>query len=324
MLRRVAAGPLLTREDVPPIEGPPRLVDPSSVFNPGAVLWGGEVRLVLRVQARSRATFLVPAKSRDGRRFEVAPRTLSIEGLERVGTELFHVYDPRLTPLEGCVVMTFAADTPEGCFLGTAVSDDAERFELVGFGGEPSRNGVVFPRRVGGRYLRLERPNRVVTSGGVATGDTVVLAESNDLAEWRPVAEVFRGRPHFWDELVGPGPPPVETRRGWLLVYHGVATHFGAANVYQAGAVLLDRDDPARVLGRTRGNLLEPREPWEQVGQVPNVVFPTGLVAPGAPPDGPLPDDAELLCYYGAADTAVGLATATVAALTTACVSSAP
>lgn len=324
MLRRVPGGPLLTRADVPPIAGPAPLVDPSSVFNPGAVRWNGEVRLILRVQSRSRATFLVPARSADGRRLEVAPRLVHIEGLERVGRQLFHVYDPRLTPLEGRVAMTFAADTPEGCLLGTALSEDVERFELVGFGGAPARNGVLFPRRIGGRYLRLERPNTVATSGGVPSGDTVVLAESADLAEWRTVAEVFRGRPHYWDELVGPGPPPLETTRGWLLLYHGVARHFGAANVYQAGAVLLDRDDPSRVLGRTWDNLLEPREIWEQVGQVPNVVFPSGLVAGETCEDVPLADDAELLCYYGAADTVVGLASARVGEIAAACLAGTP
>ena len=118
------------------------------------------------------------------------------------------------------------------------------------------------------------------------------------------------GRSRYWDELIGAGPPPVLTGRGWLLVYHGVATHFAAANIYQAGCVLLDRDDPCRVLARGGNNILEPREPWELTGQVPNVVFPSGLT---------VADDGTARIFYGAADTCVGLLETTLADLVAAC-----
>ena len=145
------------------------------------------------------------------------------------------------------------------------------------------------------------------------------LSESADLREWKPAAEVFRGRPRYWDERIGPGPPPVKTRDGWLLVYHGIATHFAAANVYQAGVVLLALDDPARVLARGRCNILEPREYCEQVGQVPNVVFPSGLVPLELDEEGFAPLDGTLHMYYGAADTCVCLAATTVRELLRRC-----
>ena len=123
------------------------------------------------------------------------------------------------------------------------------------------------------------------------------------------------GRFHYWDEFIGSGPPPVKTRRGWLHLYHGVATHFGSANIYQAGVSLLDLKDPTKVLGRSRGNILEPREPYELCGQVPNVVFPSGMVVEDYDAEGYALAASLVKVYYGAADTVVGLAVSTVGEL---------
>jgi len=120
---------------------------------------------------------------------------------------------------------------------------------------------------------------------------------------------VFSGRHHYWDELVGAGPPPIKTSDGWLLFYHGIATHFQSVNIYQVGAALLDLENPSTVLARTKYNILEPRESYELTGQVPNVVFPTGLILND---DLPVTRNSELMIYYGAADTSVCLATSTV------------
>jgi predicted GH43/DUF377 family glycosyl hydrolase len=98
-----------------------------------------------------------------------------------------------------------------------------------------------------------------------------------------------------------------------------VATHFASVNISQAGVALLDLADPARVIARGRYNILEPREPYECVGQVPNVVFPTGLVTQRVDPDGCAPAEARVHLYYGAADTVVCLATATIGGLLDAC-----
>ena len=212
------------------------------------------------------------------------------------------------------------ADTDEGCRLGVARTDDLQRFSLVGFGGsQDTRNGVLFPEKRDGHYLRLERPNRVKLQGSVRTGREIILAQSEDLVDWRPVGTVMAGRPHYWDELIGSGPPPVKTRKGWLHVYHGVATHFAAANVYQAGVVLLDLNDPSQVVARGRDNILEPREPYELIGQVPNVVFPSGLIVDEYDDDGFAVPDSTVRLYYGAADTVVALATSTVQDLVRAC-----
>lgn len=309
---RSGANPILTRADVPDV--PPRIVDASSVFNPGAARHDGDVVLLLRVQARGRETHLMVARSDDGVRFTVEPRIVELPGIETVRDRVYHVYDPRTTLLDGTYLITLALDVDGGCRSGLARTDDFASFEFLGITGHDDvRNVVLFPERVGGSCLRLVRPNTVGISG-----DTIRLEESDDLMAWRPVADVMRGRPHYWDELIGPGPPPVKTREGWLLVYHGVATHLSSAHIYQAGAVLLDLEDPSRVLARTRDNILEPRELYEHVGQVPNVVFPTGLIVE-LDGDGFAPPEARVLIYYGAADLCVCLATATVSELLAAC-----
>ena len=313
-MRRVPGNPILTRADMPDI--PPLLTDVTSVFNPGAVKTGGITYLMLRVQARSRETFMVMAESADGFRFVVRPEIVAFKGIETVRERIYHVYDARITPLEGAHYVMFAMDMDSGCQLGLARTDDLREFRFLGVTStDDVRNGVLFPEKIGGLYLRLERPNKARLEGGPATGKEIWLAGSDDLVSWKRLGPVMGGRFHYWDEYIGSGPPPVKTRRGWLHIYHGVATHFGSANIYQAGVVLLDLADPAKVIGRSRGNILEPRQPFELSGQVPNVVFPSGLVVEEFDADGYALPSSPVKIYYGAADTAVGLAETTVGEL---------
>ncbi len=312
-LVRSSDNPIVTARDIPPM--PPEIVDPSSVFNPGAVRWNDRYMLMLRVQTRGRRTYLVMAESANGRVFDVWSEPVRIEGLESCGEHIYHVYDPRLTRVDDEFLVMFAADTETGCRLGTARTTDFLHFELVGLGDHPDiRNGVIFPERFGDRYLRLDRPNRL-NADGPMSGDEIGLSESIDLVDWRPVATVMRGRPRYWDELIGAGPPPIRTRSGWLVVYHGISTHFGSVNIYQAGVALLDLADPSQLIGRSRDNVLEPRELYELVGQVPNVVFPSGMVVDDYDSEGYALEDSPVRVYYGAADTTVCLATGTVGGL---------
>lgn len=314
ILDRHPCNPILSRRDIPAVP-----FGVSSVFNPGATFIGGEILLLLRVQNRARETFLMRAHSADGVHFEVRPEPVELSGLDALLQPLYHVYDPRISRLEGQFYVSLALDLEDGCRLGLARSADLERLEFLGLmSAEENRNGVLFPARVGGRYLRLDRPNRRRASG-VNSGDEIWLSASDDLLQWQAIAPVLRGRPHRWDELIGAGPPPVLTPEGWLLVYHGVATHFASANIYQAGVALLDRDDPSKVIARARQNILEPRELYELVGQVPNVVFPSGWVVEDVDAEGCAAPTSLVKLYYGAADTCVGLAQTTIQRLIDAC-----
>jgi len=313
-MERYPFNPVLTRKDIPVI--PPDLVDVSSVFNPGAVRFEENYLLLLRVQNRGRRTFFMTARSSDGVKFRVDKKPIRLVGLESLSETVYHCYDPRISFVGGSYHILFAMDMEKDCRLGLARTEDFERFDFLGIvSSGDSRNGVLFPEKIGGRYLRLERPNTVKLTEGPMTGDTVVLSESDDLLQWRTVSPVFSGRFHYWDELVGPGPPPFKTREGWLCLYHGVAMHLVGSFIYQAGVVLLDLDSPQKVVGRCPENILEPRELYELTGQVPNVVFPSGLIVEKTDKEGFAPPESRVFLYYGAADTCVCLATTTVGEL---------
>ncbi len=305
---RHPANPILTRKDI--VSPHPALQDVSSVFNPGGTLFDGRILLLLRVQNRARETFLLKALSQDGIHFIVDAKPLPFIGLERCPHRLYHIYDPRITLLDGTYHVLCALDTDQGCFLGWFTTPDFSALEFQGIVSGPDvRNGVLFPKKFDGYYLRFERPNLVALNGGVKSGCTIVCGRSSDLRNWETVAEVFSGRPHYWDELIGSGPPPIKTRQGWLHLYHGVATHFAGVNIYQMGVSLQDPMRPWLTLARGKYNILEPRELYELTGQVPNVVFPTAAIPLHTDPDGFALPETPILVYYGAADTCVCLAT---------------
>jgi beta-1,4-mannooligosaccharide/beta-1,4-mannosyl-N-acetylglucosamine phosphorylase len=309
-LTRASSEPMLRPSDIPALR--PDLEDVSGVFNPGAVRWKERDLLLLRVQTRGRTTVLVPAEL--GAHGEISFGTpLDFEDLNPPPA---HVYDPRLTVIEDELYAVMACDSDEGCHLLTARTKDLVDWEIVTLeAGVDQRNGVLFPERIGGLYHRLQRPNASTRSRGPATGSVITHSTSEDLLRWSAGRPVMEGRPRRWDEWIGSGPPPVKTTEGWLHLYHGVATHFASTNVYQAGVVLLDLEDPSRVLARGAFNILEPRTAWELAGQVPNVVFPSGMIVPHLDREGFASRDSEVRVYYGAADTCVGLARGTIGEL---------
>jgi len=147
----------------------------------------------------------------------------------------------------------------------------------------------------------LHRPK---TQFGGAHGE-ILLSRSDDLVSWSAPEQVLQPRDGaWWDSLrigIGIGPPPLRTEHGWLLVYHGVKGPV-AGEVYRVGLALLDHDEPTRVLRRLPRWILAPLAPYERAGDVPNVVFPCGLLHDAA--------SGEVRLYYGAADTSICLATA--------------
>jgi beta-1,4-mannooligosaccharide/beta-1,4-mannosyl-N-acetylglucosamine phosphorylase len=313
-MRRCPRNPILTRDDIPDL--PPSLVDATSVFNPGAIKVDDKYVLMLRVQSRSRETHFLVAESKNGIDFKVRDQLVHFRGIDRVRPAIYHCYDARITKLDGVYYIMFAMDMDRGCRLGIGKTTDFRDFEFLGVASSRDmRNGVVFPEKVDGKYLRLDRPNRLKREGEAASGSTICLSQSRDLIHWKTVAPIMSGRFHYWDELIGPGPPPVKTCDGWLSVYHGVATHFGSANIYQGGVFLMDLEDPSRVIARGKYNILEPREPYELMGQVPNVCFPSGMIVEDYDREGFAEVDSKVFIYYGAADTAVGLLMTTIGEL---------
>ncbi|MFC1570047.1 glycosidase, partial [bacterium] len=162
------------------------------------------------------------------------------------------------------------------------------------------RNGVLFPRKIDGNFVMLSRPS---DSGHTAFGD-VFLSHSPDLNYWGKHRWVMGPVGNSWQYTkVGGGPAPIETSEGWLMIYHGVLQSCNGF-VYSAGVALLDLDEPWKVIGRAKPYILNPREIYECVGDVPNVIFPCASVCDT--------DTGRIAIYYGAADTVVGLAFAKV------------
>ncbi|MGK9368861.1 glycoside hydrolase family 130 protein [Melioribacter sp. Ez-97] len=310
MLVRYERNPIITRKQIPPVN--PYLKDVSSVFNPGAIKFRDKYLLILRVQTRGRETYLMKASSDNGIDFEVENSVIEFEGIEKIRDEIYHIYDARITQIGEQYYIMFAMDMVSGCRLGLARTEDFNRYEFLGIvSKDDSRNGVLFPEKINGKFLRFERPNSVKLEGGPLTGNTIYLSESDDLINWEYVEPVMSGRFHYWDENIGSGAPPVKTKEGWLHIYHGVATHFSSSNIYQAGVSLHELDNPAKIIARGSLNILEPREIYEMVGQVQNVCFPSGMIVEKYE-DGFAALDSKALIYYGAADTVVALAFTTI------------
>ncbi|RJP63857.1 MAG: glycosidase [Ignavibacteriales bacterium] len=311
MLKRNTKNPILTRMDIPDVY--PNVVDVSSVFNPGAIKYNGKYILLLRVQNRGRETFIMQAESDNGIDFKVENKIVEFKGIEKIKEKIYHIYDARITMLEDNYYVMFAMDMDAGCSLGLAKTKSFNEYEFLGIVSDGDiRNGVLFPEKINGKYVRFDRPNKVQLEGGPSSGNTICMSESDDLMKWKTVKAVMSGRFHYWDENIGSGPTPVKTREGWLHIYHGVATHFASSNIYQAGVSLHDLNDPSIIIGRGKYNILEPREIYELTGQVQNVVFPSGMIVEEFDEEGFAKPESKVLVYYGAADTVVGLATSTI------------
>ena len=311
-MRRCKNNPVVEPKDIPNIR--PEIVDATSVFNPGAIKFEDKILLMLRVQNRGRETFFIMAESTDGVNFNVEKEVIKWKNIDKINEKIYHIYDPRITQIEDCYYIVFAMDIESGCFLGLGKTYDFKEFTFIDIiSNQDNRNGVLFPEKINGKYYRLDRPNTNQLEGGPLTGSEIWLSESEDLIEWEAVKKIISGRNAHWDELIGAGPPPIKTKMGWLQVYHGIAMHYQP--IYQAGVMLLDLDDPSKVIARGNYNIIEPRELYETVGQVPNVIFPTGIIVSEFDNEGFAEMDSEIKIYYGAADTVIGLAISDVKTL---------
>jgi len=290
---RHPANPILTAEDWPyPV---------NAVFNPAAALVGGATVLLARVEDRRGISHLTVARSPDGVGdwvIDEAP-LLAPNG---AASEQWGFEDPRVVWIDelGRWAITCTAYGPAGPAVFLATTEDFASIERYGIVRHPEdKNAALLPSRIGGRWVLLHRPK---TQFGGAHGE-ILLSRSDDLISWSAPEQVLQPRAGaWWDSLrIGIGPPPLRTEHGWLLVYHGVKATV-AGDIYRAGLALLDLDEPTRVLRRLPGWVLAPLAPYERTGDVPNVVFPCGLLHDAA--------SDELRLYYGAADSSICVATA--------------
>lgn len=232
-------------------------------------------------------------RSRDGglAGWTPGPILLPTSPLEEFGIE-----DPRVAQIDDTYWLTYVAVSRHGVATVLASTQDFETFERHGVVFPPENKDVVlFPGKIKGEHFALHRPNPNSPFGP----PEIWISSSRDLLHWGRHEPLYRGGADWESDRVGAGPQPVLLDQGWLAIYHGSrrVDRAGEVGAYSAGALLLDRDDPTRVLRRSHGPIMRPTAGFERIGYVDNVVFPTAVIASGD----------TLSVYYGAADTCAGL-----------------
>jgi len=266
-------------------------------FNSAVHVYQGAYVGVFRVDHKNSRPLLHFGKSPDALQWHLEPETILWVDERGRPVPTSYAYDPRVVQIEDTFYITWCDDFP-GPSIGLGRTKDFKTFTRMENATMPfNRNGVLFPRKINGLYAMLSRPS---DSGHTPFGD-IVLSSSPDLIYWGRHRHVMsRGGRNWWQSTkIGAGPVPIETREGWLLLYHGVTTTCNGF-VYSMGAALLDLDDPSTVLYRTRDYVLTPEKDYEAVGFVPNVVFPCATLHDAA--------TGRIAIYYGAADTYTAIA----------------
>ena len=246
------------------------------------------------------------AYSDDGIHFEVEPEPC----FAMEDDEIKRVYDPRITEIDGEYCICFAVDTKHGVCGGMATTKDLKNFDVKSISVPENRNMVLFPEKINGKYVRLERPMPVYSRGGHVFD--IWLSESPDLVYWGNSKLVMGVEDvPYCNDKIGPGAPPIKTDKGWLIIFHSVDVDpnrgkngWEAAwrKRYVIGIALLDLEDPSKVIGMSKKPLMVPEGYWEmEEGYRTNALFPCGML---------LEDDNTVRIYYSAGDAIVRMATA--------------
>ena len=298
LFRRHKLNPILTAAGWPyPIH---------SVFNPGATLLpDGTTLLLCRVEGRSGISHLCAARSANGvDDWQIDPQPTLLPDPENFPEELWGIEDPRITylPELSRYAIVYTAFTRDGPGVALAFTEDFHQFERVGIIMAPEdKDAALLPHRIGDYWALIHRPVS-------APRAHMWISYSSDLRHWgshKMILEARRGG--WWDaNKIGLSPPPIKTPQGWLVIYHGVR-QTAAGSLYRLGLALFDLDTPEHCLKRSNEWVFGPEEPYEQRGDVDNVIFPCGYTIG--------PDGDTIHLYYGSADTSIGLATGSVHAM---------
>lgn len=273
-----------------------------AVFNCAAARLNGNVHILYRAigdDGISRFGYAMSANGLDIAERSCLPVYESLgDELERLGVE-----DPRITEIEGTYYITYTGASvypcsaaqpgtaitciPWRCRVGLLSTKDFISYRKHGciLPDMDNKDVVLFPERINGKYVMLHR-----------TFPDIWIAYSDDLVHWTDHKIIMRVQPGGWDcNRIGAGAPPIRTEQGWLNFYHGVDD----GRNYRLGVLMLDLDDPSKVIGRSAEPILSPEKKWEQDGLVPNVVFTCGAVEM----------DGQYIVYYGGADKVIAVAT---------------
>lgn len=290
--------PILTNNDVP--------FKVNSIFNPGAVKFGDQYLLVCRVEMPTGRSSFVLARSSDGVKFAVDEKpclTPEDHGGYYKYVE-WGIEDPRITQIEDKYYLTYTGFSKYMPLVILAETSDFKDFKIIGPVTEPSnKDAAIFPEKINGYYWKIDRP-----SGGNKTD--IWINRSTDLIHWGGNEFVAEKEHGTWEaNKIGGSTPPIKTKDGWLMLYHGVRG-FGISYLYKVGAMLLDLNEPWKVIGKTKEPFLFPEHDYERIGDVSNVIFTNGWI---------IEENGDIKIYYSGADTNICLATTTVEHLLSLC-----
>ncbi|MFC2140365.1 glycoside hydrolase family 130 protein [Candidatus Auribacterota bacterium] len=265
-----------------------------NIVNAGAVKTAKEYILLVRVETMKGYSVLVVARSLDGIHFILDKKPLlkpapkgSFSEYEAQGVE-----DARITYLDNTYYIVYTAHSKHGIRLALAKTNDFKHVERRALISEAdNKSGALFPKKIAGKYVLIERPS---------SGGNVWISYSPDLIHWGESKVLFTPRgTGFWDaNRVGCAVPPIELADYWMVLYYGEKDSSGGP-LFRLGAVLLKKDDPSVVLGRSAIPILSPRENYERIGDVGNLIFSCGAV---------ISEDAqELNLYYGSSNSGICL-----------------
>lgn len=281
------ANPIITPSMMP--------ADVLYVFNPGAIKHGDEYVLIMNATTLDDVHRFWLARSGDGVHFTVNPSPLDWPPPDPIHPET-RTYDPRITKIDDEYIILYASDLLQNDVrVGIVRTHDFSSFQRVAIASDlGNRNGALFPERIDGLYVRLDRP-----FGNELNPCSMWMSYSPDLVYWgrsRPLT--YKGKPFHDAHKLGAGAVPIRTQAGWLEIYHTVSTTCNGF-IYRLKAMMLDLEDPSRIIGYTRDFILWPEHDYEMRGRVMNVVFTCNAL---------LELDGTVRIYYGAADTNIGLA----------------
>ncbi len=300
IVERYKKNPILTRKDVPyPV---------ATVHNAAVAKYDGRYIMLFRSHLFNGRSIIGMAESSDGYSFKVSPEPFLTPAREGFFAEYeeYGVEDPRICEIDNEFLITYSVYSKHGVRIALARTKDFKELERISLITQQDyRNIVIFPEKIEGRYARLDRPHSEISPWSIN------ISYSPDLIYWGDSRVVIKPVQYHWDEMkIGPGTTPVKTDRGWLHIYHGVFPTMNGA-VYRLGVALHDLKDPSKVIGVSDEWILQPEDPWELTGYVPNVVFSCGSIAE---------EDGTMKIYWGGADTVMCAGTARIESLVDLCI----
>lgn len=290
LFTRYRGNPIMTPEDWP--------YPTNAVFNPAAAKLNSEVLLLIRVEDMRGFSHLTVARSADGFTNWEIDSTPTLEADQSSREERWGLEDARIVWLEEQkqFAVTYVSFSEGGPVVSLAITKNFKAFARLGSLLPPEdKDACLFPRRFNGRFALIHRP--------IVRGEAHMwISFSPDLKHWGDHRTLIRTRQAYWDcHRVGLACQPIETPQGWMLFYHGVRSTT-AGEIYRVGMALLDLNSPWKVLRRSAEWVLGPSASYERIGDVSDVIFPSGAIVHK--------ETDQLNLYYGAADSTIAVATA--------------